>query len=168
MKTILCIPPDYQYYFPPLGTPALLAFLKKHGCICSQIDLNLGYRDHLAAKVSGTSPALSPAERRFFLEPLLQSFFMHKLRGRYYSDLLPRSNDGVFPKLPYGNNTNSSFYFCEQLLDSPHLWRYLQDCAENTFLQFYSAYGIIRRLEKEHAAVLGISLISPSQVIAVS
>lgn len=166
LKTILCIPPDYQYYFPALAAPALSAFLKAHGFDCVQIDLNLAYRDHLAAKVSGSSVALDLAQRRFFLEPLLQSFFLRNLKDRYYSSLLPRANDGVFPRLPYGNNTNSSFYFCERLLDSQHLWRYLQDRQENTFLQFYVSCGIIERLEKERTAVLGISLISPSQVIA--
>ncbi len=164
-KTHLCIPPDYDRNYPPLGTPALSAFLKKNGVSCSQADLNLGYRDFLARHVSGPS-ALSREERIFFLEPLLTKFFAQKLKKRYYSDLLPRDNDGFFPRLPYGNNTNSSFYFCERLLSSEYLWRYLGDKDENTFYQFYQDCGIISTLEKEGIDLLGISVISPAQAIA--
>jgi radical SAM superfamily enzyme YgiQ (UPF0313 family) len=163
-KTHLCIPPDYDHNFPPLGTPALSAFLKKNGVGCAQSDLNLGYRDFLANRVSGLNP-LNREEQLFFLGPLLEKFFARKLEGRYYSGLLPRSNDGVFPRLPYGNNTNSSFYFCERLLSSEYLWRYLEDKEENTFYQFYQDCGIISSLEKERINLLGISIISPAQVI---
>ncbi len=164
-KTILCIPPDYDHNYPPLGTPALAAFLKKKGVVCSQLDLNLGYRDFLAGCVSGVS-ALSREERIFFLEPLLKKFFNQKLKERYYSAFLPRDTDGIFPHLPYGNNTNSSFYFCERLLSSEHLWQYLEDKNENTFYQFYREIGIISTLEKEKIDLLGISVISPTQAIA--
>jgi radical SAM superfamily enzyme YgiQ (UPF0313 family) len=164
-KTILCIPPDYDHNFPPLGTPALAAFLKKNGMLCSQIDLNLGYRDFLSRRVCGPFP-LNRDEQLFFLEPLLRKFFAEKLQLRYYSEFLPRKNDGLFPRLPYGNNTNSSFYFCERLISSEYLSRYLEDEAENTFYQFYQDCGIIRSLQKEHIDLLGISVISPSQAIA--
>jgi radical SAM superfamily enzyme YgiQ (UPF0313 family) len=164
-RTILCIPPDYDRNFPPLGTPALAAFLKKKGVACGQIDLNLGYRYFLAQHVRGPSP-LNRQEQIFFLEPLLKKFFSEKLTGRYYSAFLPRGRDGFFPDLPYGNNTNSSFYFCERLISSGSLWRYLEDGDENIFYQFYQEQGIIKTLEKEKIDLLGISVISPAQVIA--
>ncbi len=164
-KVALCIPPDYDHNYPPLGTPALCAFLKKNGIGCAQIDLNLGYRDFLARNVYGPGP-LSPEERRFFLEPLLVKFFSEKLKGRYYSDFFPRGGDGIFTDLPYGNNTNSSFYFCERLLSSEHLWRYLEDALENTFLRFYEESPILRRMEKDGARLFGISILSPAQAIA--
>jgi hypothetical protein len=52
LKTLLAIPPDYDHNFPPLGTPALSAFLKNKGMPCAQVDLNMGYRDFLAQRVS--------------------------------------------------------------------------------------------------------------------
>ncbi|MFA5119197.1 MAG: radical SAM protein [Candidatus Omnitrophota bacterium] len=164
-KTILCIPPDYDHNYPPLGTPALCAYLKKKGIACSQIDLNLGYRDYLTRHICGSSP-LTREERLFFLEPLLKDFFGQRLKSRYYSSLLPGESEGRFPHLPYGNNTNSSFYFCERLLSSGHFRQYLDDEDENTFLQFYRESGIIRNLEKENIKLFGISVISPTQAIA--
>jgi len=109
-RILLCIPPDYEHNFPPLGTPALSAFLKINGFDCIQVDLNLPYRDFLARHITGPDP-LTREEQIFFLKPALRGFFTHKLQGRYYSGLLPRSSDGIFPYIPYGNNTNSSFYF---------------------------------------------------------
>jgi radical SAM superfamily enzyme YgiQ (UPF0313 family) len=102
----------------------------------------------------------------FFLEPLLNKFFTRNLKDRYYSEFLPRDSDGIFPQLPYSNNTNSSFYFCERLISSEKLWRYLADKDENPFYQFYLECGIISILEKEDIDLLGLSVISPSQVIA--
>jgi anaerobic magnesium-protoporphyrin IX monomethyl ester cyclase len=164
-KTILCIPPDYDHNYPPLGTPALSAFLKKNGFACSQVDLNLGYRDFLASHVSGPIP-VGREERLFFLKPLLEKFFSHNLKKKYYSDFLPGGDDGLFPRLPYGNNTNSSFYFCERLLSSEYLWQYLEDKDENTFYQFYRDWGIVSSLAEGHIDLLGISVISPTQAIA--
>jgi anaerobic magnesium-protoporphyrin IX monomethyl ester cyclase len=164
-KTLLCIPPDYDHNFPPLGTPALTAFLKQKGILCSQIDLNFEYRKFLARHVSGPS-SLNQAEQLFFLEPLLKKFFTQNLKNRYYSAILPRTNDGIFPRIPYGNNTNSSFYFCERLMSSELLWQYLSDAKENTFYQFYRKCGIISRLEKEDIRLVGISVTSPAQAIA--
>jgi radical SAM superfamily enzyme YgiQ (UPF0313 family) len=164
-KVLLCIPPDYDRNYPPLGTPALNAFLKKNDVSCSQTDLNLGYRDFLARSVSSAS-GLTLEEQRFFLEPLLKKYFNENLQGRYYSSLLPGANNEASSYLPYGNNTNSSFYFSEQLLSSGHLWRYLEDKEENTFYRFYESSGICDRLEKERISLLGISVISPTQAIA--
>ncbi|MCX5680261.1 MAG: radical SAM protein [Candidatus Omnitrophica bacterium] len=167
IKVALYTPPDYDCHFPTLGTPALSAFLRKSGVPCDQADLNLAYRDFLARRVtSAPGGPLSLKEQRLFLKPLAQKFFAERLKGRYYSDLFPRDSDGIFTDLPYGNNTNSSFYFCERMLSSEHLWRYLEDSQENTFLQFYEESPILGRLEKDGAGLFGISIISPSQAIA--
>lgn len=163
-KTLLCIPPDYDYNFPPLGTPALCAFLKERGIDVSQVDLNLKYRDFLIRHISNLS--LSIEEKKVLLKAILKKFFREKQRGRYYSDYLARDSDGIFPDLPYDNNTNSSFYFTERLLSSEVLWRYLEDKKENTFYQFYWDNGILDYLEKEKINLLGISIISPSQAVA--
>lgn len=164
-KTLLCIPPDYDRNFPPLGTPALSAFLKSNGFACRQLDLNIRYRDFLAGFVSGAS-SMSVEERLFFLKPLLTKFFAEKLADKYYTSILPRKSDHIFPQLPYDNNTNSSFYFCERLLSSEYLWRYLEDAQENTFLQFYCRDGVLQRLAHDNVGLLGISIISPSQAVA--
>ena len=163
-KVLLCIPPDYDYKYPPLGTPALTAFLKHKGVPVEQLDLNLRYRDFLIDHIH--SPSLSREEKKIFLSSILEKFFKENLKNRYYSKFLPRDNEGTFPYLPYDNNTNSSFYFTERLLSSEYLWRYLEDTHENTFCQFYNKQDILRYLKKEKIYLLGISIISPSQVIA--
>jgi radical SAM superfamily enzyme YgiQ (UPF0313 family) len=164
-KVLLCIPPDYDYNFPPLGTPALCAFLKKKSIPCQQLDLNLGYREFLNRHIT-VSAALSDKERKALLKPLMKKFFKEQLKGRYYSAFLPWHNDGIFPYLPYDNNSNSSFYFTERLLSRECLWKYLEDKEENTFYQFYEQEGILDFFDKEKINLLGISIISPSQAIA--
>lgn len=163
-NVLLVIPPDYDHNFPPLGTPALLAYLKSKGVGASQIDLNIAYREFLIGKLTGRG--LSDRTKRNHLESVLKIFFAERLNGRYYSRYLPRNGDGISPYLPYDNNTNSSFYFTERLLSSPYLNRYISDRKENTFLQFYVENGIVRRLKREKVSIIGISVISPSQAIA--
>lgn len=163
-KVLLCIPPDYDYNFPPLGTPVLSAFLKQRDIETVQVDLNLKYRDFLTEHICGSSINLQ--QKRFLLKIILKKFFAERLKDRYYSELLPRDNDGISPYLPYDNNTNSSFYFTERLLSSEYLWRYLEDRGENTFYQFYEEDNFLRFLEKEDIKLIGISIISPSQAIA--
>lgn len=162
-NVFLCIPPDYDYNFPPLATPALCAFLKHNKITVSQIDLNLGYRDFLCGHIQGKE--LNTAMKNALLKDILRVFFNKRLQKRYYSDILPRSSDKVSFNLPYDNNSNSSFYFTERLLSSRYLFRYLEDKKENTFLQFYERKGVIRFLEKNKIDLVGISLISPTQVI---
>jgi anaerobic magnesium-protoporphyrin IX monomethyl ester cyclase len=162
-KVLLCIPPDYDYNYPPLATPALCAFLKKNKITASQIDLNLGYRDFLLDHMRGKN--VSPAVKNVLLKDALRVFFAEKLKKRYYSALLPRVSDGVSLSLPYNNNSNSSFYFTERLLESRDLFRYLEDRAENTFLQFYEKRGIAGFLERNGIDLVGLSVTSPSQVI---
>lgn len=161
-KILLCIPPDYDYNFPPLGTPALCGFLKHKGLDVQQLDLNLKYRDFLIKHISGINDIRT---KKFILKSVLKKFFKEKLHNRYYADLLVRDNDGFLPYLPYDNNTNSSFYFTERLLSSEHLWPYLEDSRENTFYQFYRQEKILDFLDKQKINLLGISIISPSQVI---
>jgi radical SAM superfamily enzyme YgiQ (UPF0313 family) len=110
---------------------------------CSQLDLNIGYGDFLSGH------GLNPRER-----------------GKYYSASIPFEGDGIFPYLPYGNDTNSSFYFCERLLSSGYLWRYLEDEQENTFLRFFRERGVLEELEEKGIGLFGISVISPSQAVA--
>jgi radical SAM superfamily enzyme YgiQ (UPF0313 family) len=163
-KVLLCIPPDYDRYFPPLGTPALCGFLKNRGIDAAQIDLNIAYRDFLFRRLTG--PSISGDEKKLVLKESLKAFFSEKLQGRYYSPFLVRKEGDIFPYLPYDNNANSSFYFTERLLSSEVLERYLEDEAENTFLQSYLEADFLSRIEKENPLLIGISIISPSQAIA--
>jgi len=164
MRVFLCIPPDYDHNFPPLGTPALLGYLKSKKIDAAQVDFNIEYRDFLAAKIKGKD--LTEDDKLSLLPRMMRVFFTRKLKGRYYSKFFPRRNGKVFSDLPYGNNSNSSFYFTEQLLSSKYLFRYLADEENNTFYQFYSARGIIERLERGAVGLVGISVTSPSQAIA--
>jgi anaerobic magnesium-protoporphyrin IX monomethyl ester cyclase len=164
MKVLLCLPPDYDHNYPPLGTPALVGFLKRKEVNAIQVDLNLAYRVFLMGKIKGRG--LSAADKENLLHPLLKEFFNKKLKNRYYSKFLPRRSGRSFADLPYDNNSNSSFHFTEQLLSSKYLFRYLQDEQDNTFYQFYRAHQTIPFLKKEDIRVLGISVISPQQAIA--
>ncbi|MCX7927420.1 MAG: cobalamin-dependent protein [Candidatus Omnitrophica bacterium] len=164
-QVLLCIPPDYDHEYPALGTAVLQAYLKKHKVSCLQIDLNLAYRKFLAQHVWAETE-LTLEEQIFFLPWLIKKFFRNCLKGRYYEDCLARQSDGIFPELPYGNNTNSSFFFCEHLLSSEYLFRYLEDEEENTFWQFFTQSGILDIIQQEDIKLVGISIISPSQAIA--
>jgi radical SAM superfamily enzyme YgiQ (UPF0313 family) len=164
IDVILCIPPDYDYNFPPLATPALCAFLKHNGISASQADLNLGYQEFMTAHIR--AKGMSRDMKSVLLKDILWKFFSGKLKKRYYSGFLPRISDGVSFNLPYDNNSNSSFFFTERIISSAVLFKYLEDEKENTFLQFYAEKSIIRFLKKTNAALVGISIISPSQAIA--
>ncbi|MEM7816984.1 MAG: hypothetical protein QXZ20_03665, partial [Candidatus Aenigmatarchaeota archaeon] len=163
-KVLLCIPPDYEYNFPPLGTACLSGFLKSKNIDTTQIDLNILYRRFLLNKIE--ADFLTLQEKKQILKRVLFNFFHKKLKDRYYSKFLPRDSDRIFPFLPYENNSNSSFYFTERLLSSEYLFRYLCDEKENTFYQFYKEEKILEFLDKQKFNLVGISVISPSQVIA--
>ena len=152
-NVLLCIPPHYEYNFPPLATPALCAFLKKGSIPVSQADLNLGYRDFLRDRISCSTGSREDAAR--LLPEMLRVFFSTALRDRYYSPLLPGAKDAIFPYIPYGDNSNSSFYFTERLLSSGMLFRYLADEEENTFLQFYLGAAYSRGSRRRAAACWG-------------
>jgi radical SAM superfamily enzyme YgiQ (UPF0313 family) len=162
-KVLLCIPPDYDHGFPPLGTPALCGYLKAKGIPAEQTDLNIQYREFLINKIRISHPKEISA--RMLLKPLLWKFFAEKLKGRYYSRFLQRVKDPSQPFLPYRNNTNSSFSFTERMLSSACLWRYLSDAKENTFLQFYESSGLLERLATDGIPLFGISVTSPSQAL---
>jgi len=140
-SVLLCIPPDYDYNFPPLGTPVLIGFLKSKGINAIQRDLNIPYNDFLASRIKGGH--LSEFDKRTALKNILRTFFNEKQKKRYYSKLLPRYSDNIFPYLPYDNNSNSSFYFTERILSEPFLFRYLADKKNNTFYQFYAEVKIL-------------------------
>lgn len=108
VKVLLCIPPDYSYDYPPLGTPALVGFLKSKKINASQVDLNLRYRDFLCTHLYSSN--FTPNEKKIFIRRLLKKFFQKRLKNRYYSNLLVRDNGDDLPILYYGNNTNSSFF----------------------------------------------------------
>ncbi|MCM8830749.1 MAG: hypothetical protein NC918_00950 [Candidatus Omnitrophica bacterium] len=156
--------PDYEYSFPPLGTACLCGFLKSKKIDTIQIDLNILYRKFLINKIE--ADFLNTEDKKKVLKQVLFNFFYKKLKDRYYSNFLPRNTDKIFPFLPYENNSNSSFYFTERLLSSDYLFYYLSDIKENTFYQFYQQEKILDFLDKEKINLCGISVISPSQVIA--
>jgi radical SAM superfamily enzyme YgiQ (UPF0313 family) len=164
-RIILSIPPDYDRNFPPLGTPALAAFLEDNGVGCAQIDLNIGYRDFLA-KGLNVPGGTAPAAWNFLLHAALNKFFTENCSGRYYSQMLERDNASELPRLPYDNNTNSSFHFCERLLSSEYLWRYLEDDTENTFLRFYKEIDIAALVKAGKTRLFCISVTSPTQALA--
>ena len=143
----LCIPPNYSYIYdyPSLGTPMLAGYLKSHGIDAIQSDFNLEYNQYIFKNISD-----------------INQFFEKKRQDNYYySQFLPVWNND----LPYNDNTNSSFYFVERLISSEYLFRYIQDEKENTFLQFFLNKGIEKRFIDAQPDLIGISIISPAQVI---
>ena len=146
-QVLLIIPPNYSYVYdyPPLATPMLAGYLKTQGIAASQADLNLEYNRYIPQKISH-----------------LNEYFQEKrLKNLYYSRFLPEDSG----ELPYDDNTNSSFHFTERLLSSPHLRRYLRDEEENTFLRFFREKDIENSPLILNADIVGISIISPAQVI---
>ncbi len=160
----LVIPPDYDHYFPPLGTPVLAAYLKERGHAVRQWDMNISYRDFLASRI--LAPALTRSEKNALVPSVKKSFFAERLKDRYYAPLLKIPDRAGLPYLPYDNLSNSSFHFTERLLSSPFLGRYLSDDGNNTFLQSYRWCGFLEEIKKEKPSFLGISVTSPSQAIA--
>lgn len=159
----LCLPPNYSYIylFPPLGTPCLTSFLKKQGYSVTQQDHNMAYFHYLQERME--LPKDLKPHSDDVVKTLLNSLFENKANHHlYYAPLLPKQTD---PFLPYEDTTNSSFYFTEQLLASEHLERYLEDEEENTFLQFYLQKRIANQILSGDFDLLGLSLISPAQVI---
>lgn len=146
-RVLLVIPPNYSYTYdyPPLGTPMLSGYLKSKGIITAQIDLNLEYNKYILNRVNDVN----------------NYFEKKREQNLYYSEFIPAYHHD----LPYKDNTNSSFYFVEHLLSCKHLFRYIEDEKENTFLQFFRDNNIERRLADFKPTLLGISIISPAQVI---
>ncbi|MBI5210009.1 MAG: UPF0489 family protein [Elusimicrobia bacterium] len=164
---LLVIPPDYGYDFPPLGTPALAGFLKSRGVGASQLDLNIAYRDSWAqgAEAGGGLGAGDRAGRSV-RERMNLWFDAKAAEGLYYSRHLPQNAGEYQYGVPYDNRTDSSFYFTERLLSDGSLSRYLEDEDENTFLRFCLHDRTARRLAADGPALVGVSVISPSQAVA--
>lgn len=136
-KILLCIPPRYLYDYPPLGTPALLGYLKSKGVETEQVDWNVEY---------------------------CSSFDSEDIdrKNSPYAHLLP---DKPASEMPYGDNTYSSFFFTERLLSSPLLFQFINDSKENPFHRFILERKLIDEIIQRKIGILGLSIISPSQVI---
>lgn len=151
-KIGLLIPPAYDRVFPPLGTPALAGYLKAKGIQAFQEDLNLRFFDYV--KRNRLSRLSSPSYR---LQKITQKV--------YYSRLLQSSGKSIGPSYPYENFPGCSFDFAAGILSSPHLHRYLRDERENPFVRF-SKKDVLPRIAKKRYEMIGISITSPSQVVA--
>lgn len=148
----LLIPPAYDRWFPPLGTAALAGYLKARGIEASQEDLNLRFFEYL---------------RRNRLEGLSSASFRKKkiTQKTYYSELLQLDEKAIGPSYPHENLPGCSFDFTAKLLSSPYLHRYLQDEKENPFVLF-TQRDVFPRARKKRYEMIGISITSPSQVVA--
>jgi radical SAM superfamily enzyme YgiQ (UPF0313 family) len=165
-KVLLSLPPNYcfSYDFFPLGTPMLAGYLRSHGIEAEQIDLNLGYLAHLKKKIFAPEGdgGIPFDESHFVVMKLLNDLFGEKARKDYYFS--PFLADDFY--MPYNDKTNSSFCFTERLLSSQHLFRYLDDGVENTFLAYYLEEDILSDIASRRPDVLALSIIAPSQAIA--
>jgi len=150
-KTLICIPPAYDTVYPPLGTPAIVAFLKSKSIAAFQKDLNIEFYKYL---------------RTNKLEFMLTEKYKNdKIKDRvyYYRDLKygkRRNFNYPFEKVP-----GSSFEFTEKLLSSKNLSRYIDDEKENIFHKFFKS-EMVGRIKKEKYNLVGFSITAPSQVIA--
>jgi radical SAM superfamily enzyme YgiQ (UPF0313 family) len=150
-KIILFIPPAYERDIPPLGTPALVGFLKAKGLPAQQRDLNLLYFDYIKNR--------------------LESLFSEEYRDEkikkkvYYHSVLryQKSKGGV--AYWFEHNPGSSFAFTEKILSSPVLFRYLADMGENPFARFF-IQKVLPLIQRGSYPIVGFSITAPSQVIA--
>src|SRR3972149_7070414 len=147
LKTLLVIPPRYGIDSPPLGTPALLGYLRSKGLEAEQVDWNMEY-----------CSVPSPLAGEGWGEGELQV----KSNSSPYYHLLP---DKPANELPYGDNTYSSFFFTERLLSSPLLFQFINDSKENPFHRFIRENKLIDKIIKRNAGLIGLSIIAPSQVL---
>ena len=138
LKTLLAIPPKYGIDYPPLGTPALLGYLKSRGIAAQQVDWNRQYQ-HLGF---GCAKDIN--------------------RKGHYGHLLPVQEA---KDTPYQDNTYSSFWFTERILSSELLLSFIRDEKENPFHRFILQCRLVEEIKSHDAQVLGISIISPSQVL---
>jgi len=94
-KIGLFIPPAYDRNVPPLGTPALVGFLKARGIQAEQHDLNLRYFDHLGRKDQS---------------PFLRGIPGEKIREKvYYRTILQYEKLQKPFSYEFENNPGSSF-----------------------------------------------------------
>ena len=138
LKTLLVIPPKYGIDYPPLGTPALLGYLKSKGAEVKQVDWNIEYCSSF------------------------DSDNIDRNNANPYFHLLP---DKPVSELTYGDNTYSSYFFTERLLSSSLLFQFINDPKENSFHRFILEKKLIDDIIKWKIGILGLSIISPSQVL---
>ena len=150
--TGLFIPPAYQGSYPPLGTAALVGFLREKGLRAFQGDLNISFLDYI--KRNKLEKILTPEYRA------------EKIRkGVYYYKIL--QYQGISQSLSYEfeNIPGSSYAFTERILSSRHLLCYLGDEKENFFVNFFHQ-EVSPRIQKEQYDLVGFSITGPSQVVA--
>ncbi len=151
-SVFLFIPPAYGRIVPPLGTPALLGFLRAEGVFAVQSDLNMLYYDYL--------------KRNKLQKILTQSYKQGKTKKKvYYRRLLQDKNTYTEPVYDFENNPGSSFKFTEKILGSEFLPRYISDQRENPFVDFFYDQ-VYPQIKKDSDSLVGFSVTSPSQVIA--
>jgi radical SAM superfamily enzyme YgiQ (UPF0313 family) len=148
----LFIPPSYDCHLPPLGTPALISFLKAHGVIAFQRDLNINCHELFKDVYS------CPSDDR----KLLQEKVARKV---YYSDVLTQDNTLPLAIYGYERPFAASFAFTERMLSSSHLHRFLADRRENAYVDFFRK-RLLGLLKRRHVDLVGFSITSPSQVLA--
>jgi len=154
-KVLLCIPPSYDLFYPPLGTPTLTGFLKSKGIEVTQLDLNFLYLKYLGDK-----------DMKYILS---SKYLRDKINNNvYYSkELLYQEKTNKKGKLFYyfESNPGSSFSFTEKILSSKNLFRYIKDSKENPFYNFFKE-EILPIIKERKIDVFGISITAPSQVIS--
>ena len=151
-KIGLFIPPAYDRNVPPLGTPALVGFLKARGIQAEQDDLNMRYFDHLGRK----------RIQRLFSEEYRDERIRDKV---YYRAVLQYEKLHKPFSYEFENNPGSSFAFTEKILSSRILFRYLADEKENPFVPFFTS-EVLPLVQESRYDMVGFSLTAPSQVIA--
>lgn len=151
-KIGLFIPPAYDRNVPPLGTPALVGFLKARGINAEQDDLNMRYFDYLGR---------NKLDRLFS-----QEYRDEKIRKKvYYRAILQYEKLQKPFSYEFENNPGSSFAFTEKMLSSGILFRYLADEEENPFARFFSS-EVLPTIQRSRYDMVGFSLTAPSQVMA--
>lgn len=148
-KIHLYIPPAYDVTYPPLGTPALLAFLKERGVVALQEDLNIAFIDYVI---------------KYDLSNMCSEECRHeKITNKvyYYRELLRRdAHHHSYEVVP-----GSSFEFTEKMLSSKHLLRYIDDNKENIYHNFVTN-KLLQRIKRAKPDMIGLSITSPAQVVA--
>jgi radical SAM superfamily enzyme YgiQ (UPF0313 family) len=150
-KIILFIPPAYEKDVPPLGTPALVGFLKAKGFPAKQSDLNILYFDYIESRLD----YLFSEEYRN--ERIKKQVYYHRIL-RY-----EKSKGGM--AYWFENSPGSSFAFTEKILSSRVLFRYFADMGENPFVRFFFE-KVLPLIQKGSYPLVGFSVTAPSQVIA--
>lgn len=151
-KVGLFIPPTYDRDYPPLGTPALVSFLKSKGINVVQDDFNICYYDYIKKNKLGR--IFTPEYRKDKIRKKVYYYKILQYKGAYNSFLYE-----------FENNPGFSFAFTEKMLSSKFLHRYIADHKENPFVNFFHKQ-VLSKIKKQDFSLIGFSIICPSQVIA--